>query len=198
VDAAIGRQAALVNAISGERFGRWRDDHCRSVSWAASLQAMVEDLLADARDKTVRLPRPETEIRALFQAAQPELDAVKTPQLVLWDLHDSNVLVQPDTLELAGFLDPDRALWGDPLMEFYFRSLAQVSAAWKAGYRRTCLEAGAAPPVETPGAERRLALYDLYLALVMVIEVAYRGYGPEHEAWVRGVCDQALVSCNGN
>jgi hypothetical protein len=101
-------------------------------------------------------------------------------------------------LELAGFLDPDRALWGDPLMEFYFRSLAQVSAAWQGAYRRTCIETGAIPPVETPGAERRLTLYDLYLALVMVIEVAYRGYGPEHEAWVRGICDQALVSCDGN
>jgi aminoglycoside phosphotransferase (APT) family kinase protein len=196
VDAAIGRQAALVNAISGERFGRWRDDHCSSASWAGSFQAMVEDLLADARDKSVRLPRSEMAIREMFQAARAELDVVKTPQLVLWDLHDSNVLVQPDTLELAGFLDTDRALWGDPLMEFYFRSLAQVSAAWKQAYRRMCIEAGATPPVETPGAECRLALYDLYLALVMVIEVAYRGYGPEHEAWVRGICNQALVSCD--
>jgi aminoglycoside phosphotransferase (APT) family kinase protein len=196
VDAAIGRQAALVNAISGERFGRWRDDHCRSASWAASFQAMVEDLLADARDKSVHLPRSEMAIRELFQAAQAELEVVKTPQLVLWDLHDSNVLVRPDTLQLAGFLDPDRAIWGDPLMEFYFRSLAQVSAAWKEAYHRTCIEAGAIPPDETPGAERRLALYDLYLALVMVVEVAYRGYGPEHDAWVRGICDQALVSCD--
>jgi aminoglycoside phosphotransferase (APT) family kinase protein len=198
VDAAIARQSALVNGIQGERFGRWQEDHCGSSSWATSFQAMVEDLLADARDKSVCLPRSETALCELFQAAQADLDMVKTPRLVLWDLHDGNVIVKQDTLELAGFLDTDRALWGDPLMEFYFRSLANVSVAWQVAYRRACIEAGIPYPIDVPGATRRMALYDLYLALVMVIEVAYRSYGAEHEAWVRGLCDQALASCESD
>jgi hypothetical protein len=99
---------------------------------------------------------------------------------------------------LAGFVDTDRALWGDPLIEFYFRSLANVSGAWQVAYRQACIKAGISYPVDVPGAIRRMALYDLYLALVMVIEVAYRGYGPKHEAWVRGLCDQALAACESN
>lgn len=195
VDAAIARQSALVNGIQGEYFGRWQEDHCRSSSWATSFQMMVEDLLADARDKSVSLPRSEAALRELFLAAHADLDRVETPRLVLWDLHDGNVIVRQDSLELAGFLDTDRALWGDPLLEFYFRSLANVSTVWQTAYRDACVKAGISHPLDVPGATRRMALYDLYLALVMVTEVAYRGYGAEHEAWVRGLFDQALAAC---
>jgi aminoglycoside phosphotransferase (APT) family kinase protein len=197
-DAAIARQSALVNAIQGERFGRWQEDHCSSLSWANSFQAMVEDVLADARDKSVRLPRSETALRDLFQAAHAILDLVKIPYLVLWDVHDSNVIVKYGTAELAGFLDTDRALWGDPLMEFYFRSLANVSTAWQVAYRQVCIESGKAYPVDTPGAVQRMVLYDLYLALIIVVEVAYRGYGPDQDAWARSICDQALVACDSS
>ena len=195
IDAEIAQQSALVNHIQGERFGRWHADHCSSPSWAESFINMVEDILADARDKSVHLPRSEADLRGLFQAWRAELDMVKTAQLVLWDLHDGNVIVQQNPLALAGFLDTDRALWGDPLMEFYFRSLANVSTVWKDAYRQTCTQAGKTYPLDTPGAARRMALYDLYLGLVMVIEVAYRGFGADHDAWVRGVCDQALAAC---
>jgi len=148
--------------------------------------------MADARDKSVHLPWPEARLRDFFQAAQADLDVVKTPRLILRDLHDGNVLVKPDSLKLAAFLDTDRAIWGDPLMEFYFRSIADASAAWKAAYRLSCIESGKTFPPETPGADRRLALYDIYLGLVLVIETAYRNYGEPHRIWVCCVCDQAL------
>jgi aminoglycoside phosphotransferase (APT) family kinase protein len=195
VDADIAQQAAHVNGIEGARFGRWQEDHCSSPSWATSFLLMVEDLLADAQDKSVDLPWGESRLRALFRAAHAALDEVKTPQLVLWDLHDGNVMVQPDSLELAAFLDTDRALWGDPLLEFYFRGLANSSDAWKQGYRQACAAAGKIDPLETPGAARRLALYDLYLALVMLIESTYRQYGAEHKAWARDLCERALAAC---
>jgi aminoglycoside phosphotransferase (APT) family kinase protein len=196
VDARIAQQTARVNGIEGARFGRWREDHCSSPAWMTSFLLMAEDLLADAQDKSVDLPWAESRVRELFGAARAELDEVKTPQLVLWDLHDGNVMVKPDSLELAAFLDTDRALWGDPLMEFYFRGLANVSDAWKQGYRRACAAAGRVYPLETPGAARRLALYELYLALVMLIEATYRQYGTEHKAWAHGFCERALAACD--
>jgi aminoglycoside phosphotransferase (APT) family kinase protein len=196
VDTQIAHQAALVNRIEGERFGRWGEDHCSSLIWSVSFLTMLEDLHADARDKCVQLPRPEADLRELFQASKADLDEVKIPRLVLWDLHDGNVMVKHDSLELVGFLDTDRAIWGDPLIEFYFRSLANSSAAWKDAYRKTCTASGGIHLLDTPSANRRMALYDLYLALVMVVEVAYRGFGPEHDAWVRGFCNQALAICD--
>lgn len=195
IDSDIARQTATVNLLAGDRFGRWRDDHCSHGSWADSFLAMVDDLLADACDKAVVLPRPEAEIRALCAAGRADLERVETPRLVLWDLHDGNVVVDSRGPELSGFLDTDRALWGDPLMEFPFRPLAQATPAWKAAYDQAWRDAGQRLPRETPGAARRLALYDLYLALVMLVEVAYRGFGAEHGAWTRGNCVQALEAC---
>jgi aminoglycoside phosphotransferase (APT) family kinase protein len=198
VDGVIARQTAAVNAIPGPRFGRWREDVTAASTWSASFLAMVDDLLADAADKDVALPRSAAAIRGLVQASRGDLDRVTQPRLVLWDLHDGNVMVDPRGPELSGFLDTDRALWGDPLMEFPFRNLAQASTAWREGYRAACAEAGQEHPADTPGAERRLALYELYLALVMVVEVAYRGFDAGHEAWTRDYLDQAMVACGIN
>jgi hypothetical protein len=83
VDAAIAQQSALVNQIQGERFGRWQNDHCSSDSWATSFLSMVDDLFADARDKSVHLPRSEAALRELFLRARAEFDEVKVPRLVL-------------------------------------------------------------------------------------------------------------------
>ena len=91
------------------------------------------------------------------------------------------------------FLDTDRAVWGDPLMEFYFRSLADASPARRSAYRQVCSESGDPFTPDTPGAARRMALYDLYLALILVIESTYRNYSPDHDAWARAFCDRALV-----
>jgi aminoglycoside phosphotransferase (APT) family kinase protein len=193
IDSAVGEQCARVNAIAGPRFGRYREDGCASASWAESFLSMASDLLADARDRSVGLPWPEARLRAAFEGGREALGLVTEPRLVLWDLHDGNVIAGGEPPGLQGFIDCDRALWGDPLMEFYFRSGFPPSAAWGEGYRRACAAAGLNHPADARGAAERIALYDLYLALVMVVEVAYRGFGPDHEAWVRGELDKVLL-----
>jgi aminoglycoside phosphotransferase (APT) family kinase protein len=194
IDAEVAAQAARVNALAGPRFGRWLEDGTAAARWSDSLLAMVDDVLADARDRAVELPASAAAVRAAYAAAKPELDEVAVPRLVLWDLHDGNVVVGGEPVGLAGFLDTDRALWGDPLMEFYFRGLAKASGAWRTAYRAACAASGLADPADRPGAGRCLALYDLYLALVMLVETAFRGYGPDHIAWTRGHCAQAWAA----
>jgi hypothetical protein len=70
---------------------------------------------------------------------------------------------------------------------------ADASPARRSAYRQVCSESGDPFPPDTPGAARRMALYDLYLALILVIESTYRNYSPDHEAWARAFCDRALV-----
>ena len=89
------------------------------------------------------------------------------PSFVHWDLWDPNVFVDPDTLEVVGIIDFERALWGDPLMEAQF--LAKIGDA-------AFLDAYGIPMFPTPGAVSRRLLYDLYLFVIMVVEVAYRRY----------------------
>lgn len=219
-DRAVARQTAQINALTGTQFGRWGScakianalvssdpqqsaDSSVSSSWATSFTAMVADLIADAHDKNVDLGPQGTSIPALIASRRSALDQVSQPRLVLWDLHDGNVMVHMGSNKgalplaapvLSGFLDTDRALWGDPLMEFYFRDLAQTPPWWAEEYRSTWASIqGAGPnPLDLPGADLRLELYDLYLALVMYIECAFRGFDVGHEAWARGRYQELL------
>jgi aminoglycoside phosphotransferase (APT) family kinase protein len=89
------------------------------------------------------------------------------PCFVHWDLWDPNVFVDPDSLDVVGVIDFERALWGDPLMEGQF--LSKIGDA-------AFLDAYGIPMLSTPGAVSRRLLYDLYLFVIMVVEVAYRHY----------------------
>jgi hypothetical protein len=74
-------------------------------------------------------------------------------------------------------IDFERALWGDPLMEFQFRTLA-APQDFAAGNGRSMLE--------TPRAGPRRLLYNIYRYLIMVIECAYRQYPTQdQERWAR-------------
>ena len=51
------------------------------------------------------------------------LDEVSEPALVHWDLWAGNVFVKDG--KITGITDFERALWGDPLMEHYFRMITE-------------------------------------------------------------------------
>lgn len=186
IDAELGRISAAINGVSGARFGRYHDDACVAPSWSRSFPAMVDDLLADAADQSTALPVSAQAVRDACLRAQADLDAVGEPRLVVWDLHHGNVFV--DGTRVCGIIDCDRALWGDPLMEFFFRSLAWTSDDFYQGYR-ACADL----PDDTP-ARRRRWLYDLYLGLVMVIECDFRGFTSDHRAWACSRLGEVVAS----
>lgn len=193
-DAEVGRQGALVNSIVGKRFGRWHVDHCASESWPVSFSKMIEDLLADAERISVDLPWDPIKIRSLLERSGPALSEVTQARLVLWDLHDGNIIVDPVNGEVKAIIDGDRALWGDPLMEFYFRSFVQPSPDWRTAYNNTFDTTGASVDTKSRAAQIRISWYDLYLALVMVIETVYRKYPPGHDQWAKEMGSRALNS----
>jgi aminoglycoside phosphotransferase (APT) family kinase protein len=105
--------------------------------------------------------------RAVVRDRADALDEVTVPCFVHWDLWDPNVFVAPDTLEVVGVIDLERAMWADPLMEGRFLSKIGDTAF---------IDAYGIPMLATPGTVRRRLLYDLYLFVIMVVEVAYRHY----------------------
>jgi aminoglycoside phosphotransferase (APT) family kinase protein len=175
-DFQLGRICARIHSITGERFGRYQDDHCATTSWQESFSAMIEDLLLDADDTGVELPVPAESIREACRTAQDELAEVTKPHLVAWDLHPGNVFV--DNGSIRAIIDCDRALWGDPLMEYPFRTIDWKRVGFHRGYASDAL-------LSQPGAERRIWLYDLYHALVVVVECGFRGYEGSHIEWAR-------------
>ena len=75
--------------------------------------------LADAEDFGVEMLFSLNRIRSFFSESADDLDFVTRPCLVHWDLRDGNILIK-DKNGIAGIIDCDRALWGDPVIEYYF------------------------------------------------------------------------------
>lgn len=177
VEQTTGTYLHQVNAISGPYFGYPALASRGYRSWRQAFLAMFEDLLQDGLEKYVVLPVEYGTLRRQVEAAASALDDVHTPQLVHWDLWDGNIFVDPKTGLITGLIDFERALWGDPLMEFQYRTLA-ISPAFESGYGVSLLDA--------PSARIRRTLYNLYLYLIMVVECSYRHYKTDdQERWAR-------------
>ncbi|MBU5672318.1 phosphotransferase family protein [Paenibacillus brevis] len=169
----LGTISQRINEIEGEQFGYFAAGGVRGPSWYEVFENMTQNLLLDARDKGIALPAHEGEICGAITVRRTSLEEVTVPKLVHWDLWDGNVFV--DKGRVTGLIDCERALWGDPLMEFYFRELAGNQEAFLRRYGKTSF---------SPAERERLELYDLYLALIMHIECTYRGYEDEnHHKW---------------
>lgn len=184
IDRAIGGYLREMNEIRGACFGYIAPQGRRAATWREAFLGMLDDILADGQAIDVPLPLPYATIREQALRCAPALDEVREPRLVHWDLWDGNIFVDPATWRITGIIDFERALWGDPLMEYQF-SRFETSADFDAGY--------GAMPLRTPGAIQRRILYSLYLGLIMTIECQYRQYeSPEAEAWSRAQLDDAL------
>lgn len=171
---SLGALNKRINDITGTKFGCLGQKERQTEDWAACFLGLTGDLLLDAADLKVELPASAAEITAVFRRGKAALQAVTVPRLVHWDLWDGNVFVQDG--QMTGIIDCERALWADPLMEYYFRSPA-VTEAFKRGYGLSRL---------TPEEEKRSLLYDMYLNLIWHIECTFRDYdNQEHRDWAK-------------
>ncbi|MEV1120209.1 phosphotransferase [Actinosynnema sp. NPDC049800] len=166
----LGAIVRELHTIRGDVFGYAQGPN--AATWREAFTKMVDAVLADADRFGVELPdvRPAVEARAHL------LDEVTEPVLVHFDLWEANIFLADGHVE--GIIDPERALFGDPLAEIATLALfTDLDDDFKAGYGY----AGFSGAEET-----RIALYRAYLCLVMIVEGVPRGYaGEEREAHVR-------------
>lgn len=173
----IGATMAGLHAIVGGEFGYPGRPDLQGPTWRGAFTAMVQTLLDDSTRWSVDVP--VRTVRAALAAHGPALDEVVRPALVHTDLWPGNVFVDPATGELTGVIDTERALYGDPLLDLVGADpfgRAEDDAQLLAGYGRPL-------DVTSPSATARIALYRLWLALVMTIEQAPRRYEGD---WVPG------------
>jgi aminoglycoside phosphotransferase (APT) family kinase protein len=169
VELQVGGFLRDLDSVRAPGFGMYRDP-CHS-TWTTAFAELMQWLRMDVADRDVDLPA------GVFEAADPYMAALETvikPVIVHWDLWYANIFVDPDTLEVTGLIDFERALYGDRLMECNFMD----SKGW-------FVEGYGHDPVQMPFGRERRFLYDLYLYLVMIIESRYRGFTSEHEALAR-------------
>ncbi len=184
-----GAAIAALHGVVGEYFG-YPGTRPRADNWPDAYAAMVEDLISDAADWGVPLPVPATDLRAAIAAHRDLLASVTTPVLLHFDLWDGNVLatVADGEAQLGGLVDGERYLFGDPMIDFaspwIFRDIFAGDAEhpFVRGYRSV-------RPFTVDGdVLRRYAFAQIYLYLVMVVEVPSRALGPDDERWRREVC----------
>lgn len=190
----LGRATARIGTIRADAFGYAAPaTGTRAARWRDAFAAMLAILLDDAERYRVALPRPRREIEALVEAHAPALGAVGEPRLVHFDLWDGNVFVErgPQGARLAGILDGERAFGGDPLAELASLALfGEIGddAALLAGWA----EEGGRAAVFTREERARISLAQLYLYLIMWVELAPRGTGLPMRIAIRHLAGRSL------
>lgn len=173
----LGEIVARAHRITGNHFGYFQDGTPQGSSCREAFFAMLEHLFADAERFGVALPVEATSIRREVERCAHLLDAVTVPSLVHFDLWEGNILLNQvgGRYEIAGLIDGERAMWADPAADFAAIALFGDVANdrdFLAGYGGS-----ADGPYEiTPQIAVRVAMYKLYLDLIILIETAPRGY----------------------
>ncbi|MFE5795967.1 phosphotransferase family protein [Streptomyces sp. NPDC056503] len=166
-DEALGAVTQELNGIRGTAFGPLTGPG--HPTWRAAFLRMVEELLGDGERRGVDLRHGYDAVRSAVAARADALDEVTEPRFVEWDLWPGNCMVRGG--RIVAVVDHERAFFGDPLMEFGFAGGESGaygdSSAFVRGY-------GHRPFTAAERTRRRL--YDLHLALVQVIETAFREY----------------------
>ncbi|WP_158853818.1 phosphotransferase family protein [Saccharothrix deserti] len=187
----LGAITARLHTLAPEdgRFGYPAAESALSApDWRTAFTAMVDALLDDAARWQSPLGATPAEIRTLVAEGGYALDEVTEPRLVHFDLWPGNIFIDvPDDgnrrPRIVGLIDHERAFWGDPaaeLVSLAFGGDTGPDSDLVTGYT----EAGGILDF-TPAFRHRLALYHLYLGLLLVIECGPRGYGPDHLAFCR-------------
>ena len=174
--ADLGRLVASLHAVTGPGFGYLSESTGALTScWEEAFTGMIDAVLADAERFRADLPVPVHQVRRSLAACSKDLAQVDVPALVHFDLWDGNVLLDlADEPRISGIIDGERALWGDPVMDFASAALfgeIREDGDFIDGYESS----GRAMPLDV-SARRRLLLYRAYLGLIMAVEPIPRGY----------------------
>ncbi|MEV0839906.1 phosphotransferase [Actinocatenispora sera] len=161
----LGAAIAAVHEISGSHFG-YAGDRPSAPDWPTAFGAIVAALRADAAEWNVPLPP----LDGVLERHHDVLAAVTRPALLHFDLWDGNVLVSPSG-GLAGLVDGERYLYGDPLLDLVspalFRRIEdEPDHPFLRGYRPAPFDAAA---------RIRLSLYRVHLYVLMITEGPSRG-----------------------
>jgi fructosamine-3-kinase len=138
----------------------------------------------DGKEYDVKLPVSYLELERLLNHYSFAFESIKEPRLVHWDLHDGNVIVTQDGT-INGIIDCDRAIWGDPLIEYYLKDYDKQTNFMD--------EYGELIYKDEHAAVRR-HFYNIYLYLIITIESYYRNYDDSHKKWTYDLLDKEILT----
>ena len=185
VEHRLGAYMTRLHAVTGEVFGYPASPSLQAPTWREAFGRMVSGVLDDAAAWGVELPAGR--ITEALERHGHELDVVRTPTLVHTDLWEGNIFLDPDTLEIVGVVDTERAIFADPLYELVGASQlgdggapAPIAAGYvAAGGHLDTSESLAAGNLTSD--DVRILLYRCCMYSILLVEPAPRGY---EGAWV--------------
>ncbi|MFG2357156.1 phosphotransferase family protein [Streptomyces sp. NPDC048521] len=190
-----GTQVARLHRLAGPGFG-YPSGALGPLApdWRTAFTAMVDAVLADAREYAAELPHPVDEVARTLRSGYDALDEVTVPRPVHFDLWRGNILVDrtPAGPRIGGLVDGERMFWGDPIADFVSLALLddiEKDPDFLAGYRN-----GGCHIVFGRPQRLRLALYRAYLYVIMLVETVPRDVGAAQARWVREAVAPELVA----
>jgi len=167
----LGRYNAVVHSIQGEYFGYIKEaPRFRHKTWDKAFIGMIEDILNDGKHLGCKLPYDQ--ILMTVKEYRDVLAEVLEPTLVIYDMWAGNIFISENNVNtsITGFIDFERAFWGDPLADFTSATMifddVEQEREFIKGY-----EEQQQRPLSIGKSERiRMNLYKLYLALIIHIE----------------------------
>ncbi|XP_077862041.1 uncharacterized protein LOC144343200 [Saccoglossus kowalevskii] len=152
----VGAYLAEVHDITAEKYG-YLGEHCPmepQSSWVEAFEIMWTKLIDGVQSLGYYNDAERKMLTDLFLEHRSKFDRPIKSSLLHMDLWHENILVNADS-NVTGILDWDRAMWGDPEIEFAVLDYVSMSepAFWE-GYGRK--------RDESPDAKIRRIFYLLY------------------------------------
>lgn len=164
IELEIGKCISALHAIKGDKFGLLGSMNTSEDTLFPFFEQLLTGVLQDGRNKIIDIGVDYERVHASLVRDKSYFQEVTHSVLVHWDTWEGNWLVKDNIV--MGLIDWERALFGDPLMEDRFRSHSRSENFLK-GYGVNKF---------SHSEKVRMAWYDIYLYLIMMIEGAYRGY----------------------
>ncbi|SHO46083.1 phosphotransferase family protein [Anaerocolumna xylanovorans] len=158
-----GEYNSRINSITGEGFGYYNRVQ-KGIAWFEVFLSFFADIFKDAGAIGLDTGMDYASIEELLTRHKSYFAEVTTPRLLHWDLWEGNVFVMDK--RITGFIDFERCMWADVLLEVGFRS----------HYQKPHFLAGYGKKEFTEAEKVRILWYDLYLFFLALMESDYRKY----------------------
>ncbi|SMQ55246.1 unnamed protein product [Zymoseptoria tritici ST99CH_1A5] len=158
IDRSLGQYVRHLHRATHTSFGPVREATLPGhSSWSRCFASMLETVLRDGEDALISLPYDY--IRDLVRRRRSCLDQITQPRLTLLEMvSDQNIIVDTNTMTVAGLLDWSTTMWGDPYMSDCF---CRPSVSFAEGFGKL--------PNRTPDERIRQYLYILYHSVLAIV-----------------------------
>lgn len=186
--AELARYTAALHNVKGDYFGYIKDDkQFQFPDWSSAFKGMMKSMIQDGREQGLDLPYEAimSELEPLWEV----LNEIKEPSLVNFDMWNKNIMLTDKDGEyhIDAIIDHERAFFGDPYAEFISSATICGDVLKSQTFMENYSLVSGKPFTFTRNDRIRLYMYNIYLTLLMGVEV-YR-YNEEDTK-------QRLAYCN--